>query len=244
MAQQGLPAQHLDGLGTGRRNGLGERARGAERRWRLGEERLYPVATVRPDLYEVVIGLVRSLADHLQSVPDLDALVVTYRTAVRDAELADAGVAVADVPPEVDSDLVRDAAYQLRARAEPARGHELTETAIRRARAAGEPTVTIWTEGEQELWPPYRRVEMSLASGRAVAVSTAVDPETMTPRFALEALELDPETGEAAGRADRPAARVHRPCRVAGRGRGAAARPAHHLTREAACPCPTASSAT
>jgi hypothetical protein len=59
--------------------------------------------------------------------------------------------------------------------------------------------VTIWSEGEQELWPPYRRVEMSLASGRAVAVSTSVDPETMTPRFALEALELDPETGEAAG---------------------------------------------
>ena len=170
-----------------------------ERRWRLGEERLYPVATVRPDLYEVVIGLVRSLADHLQSVPDLDALVVTYRTAVRDAELADAGVAVADVPPEVDLDLVRDAAYQLRARELSQRAAtERTETAIRRARAAGEPTVTIWTEGEQELWPPYRRVEMSLASGRAVAVSTAVDPETMTPRFALEALELDPETGEAA----------------------------------------------
>ena len=94
---------------------------------------------------------------------------------------------------------MRDAAYQLRARELSQRAAtELTETAIRRARAAGEPTVTIWTEGEQELWPPYRRVEMSLASGRAVAVSTAVDPETMTPRFALEALELDPETGEAA----------------------------------------------
>ncbi len=171
-----------------------------ERRWRLGEERLYPVATVRPDLYEVVIGLVRSLADHLQSVPDLDALVVTYRTAVRDAELADAGVAADDVPPEVDLDLVRDAAYQLRARELSQRAAtERTETAIRRARAAGEPTVTIWTEGQQELWPPYRRVEMSLASGRAVAVSTTVDPETMTPLFALEALELDPETGEAAG---------------------------------------------
>ena len=26
------------------------------RRWRLGEERLYPVATVRPDLYQAVIG--------------------------------------------------------------------------------------------------------------------------------------------------------------------------------------------
>jgi hypothetical protein len=171
----------------------------AERRWRLGEERLYPVATVRPDLYEAVIGIVRSLVDHLQAVPDIDALVVTYRTAVRDAELADAGVAVAEIPPEVDRDLVRDAAYQVRSRELLQRAAvERTETAIRRARAAGEATVTIWSEGEQELWPPYRRVEMSLASGRAVAVSTMMDPETMMPRFALEGLELDPATGEAA----------------------------------------------
>jgi hypothetical protein len=171
-----------------------------ERRWRLGEERLYPVATVRPDLYEAVIGIVRSLVDHLQSVPDVDALVVTYRTAGRDAELADAGVAVAGIPPEVDRDLVRDAAYQVRSRELRQRAAtERTETAIRRAKAAGEPTVTIWSEGQQEMWPPYRRIEMSLASGRAVAVSTTMDPETMMPRFALEGLELDPETGEAAG---------------------------------------------
>ena len=170
-----------------------------ERRWRLGEERLYPVATVRPDLYEAVIGIVRSLVDHLQSVPDIDALVVTYRTAVRDAELADAGVAVAEIPPEVDRDLVRDAAYQVRSRELLQRAAaERTETAIRRAKAAGEPTVTIWSEGQQEMWPPYRRVEMSLASGLAVAVSTTMDPETMMPRFALEGLELDPATGGAA----------------------------------------------
>ena len=170
-----------------------------ERRWRLGEERLYPVATVRPDLYEAVIGIVRSLVDHLQSVPDIDALVVTYRTAVRDAELADAGVAVAEIPPEVDRDLVRDAAYQVRSRELLQRAAaERTETAIRRAKAAAEPTVTIWSEGQQEMWPPYRRVEMSLASGLAVAVSTTMDPETMMPRFALEGLELDPATGEAA----------------------------------------------
>ncbi len=171
-----------------------------ERRWRLGEERLYPVATVRPDLYEAVIGIVRSLVDHLQSVPDVNALVVTYRTAGRDAELADAGVTPAEIPPEVDRDLVRDAAYQVRSRELRQRAAtERTETAIRRARAAGEPTVSIWSEGRQEMWPPYRRVEMSLASGRAVAVSTTMDPETMMPRFALEGLELDPETGEAAG---------------------------------------------
>jgi hypothetical protein len=177
---------------------VGERDE-VERRWRLGEERLYPVATVRPDLYEAVIGIVRSLVDHLQTVPDVDALVVTYRTAVRDAELADAGVPEADIPPEVDRDLVRDAAYQVRARELHQRAAaEQTATAIRRARAAGEPTVTIWSEGEHDQWPPYRRVEMALGTGRAVAVSTTMDPETMTPRFALEALELDSETGAAA----------------------------------------------
>jgi hypothetical protein len=168
------------------------------RRWRLGEERLYPVATVRPDLYEAVIGIVRSLADHLAPVPDVDALVVTYRTSVRDAELADAGISRDDVSPEVDLDLVRDAAYQVRARELTQRAAtEATEAAIRRARAAGEPTATLWSEGERELWPPYRRVEMSLATGHAVSVSVHMDPDTMTPRYALEGLELDPETGEA-----------------------------------------------
>jgi hypothetical protein len=168
-----------------------------ERRWRLGEERLYPVATVRPDLYEAVIGIVRSLVDHLAAVPDIDALVVTYRTSVRDAELADAGLTAADIPPEVDRDLVRDAAYQVRARELSQRAAtERTETAIRRARAAGEPTATLWSEGERELWPPYRRVEMSLSTGRAVSVSVHMDADTMTPRYVLETLALDPGTGE------------------------------------------------
>lgn len=169
------------------------------RRWRLGEERLYPVATVRPDLYESAIGVVRSLADHLGRVPDLDALIVTFRNADRDAELEEAGVARADLPPEIDLDLVRDAAYQVRSRELSMRAAtERTDTAIRRARAAGDPTAVIWSEGDRELWPPYRRVEMSLATGRAVAVSTEMDPDTMMPRHTLEAIQLDPETGESA----------------------------------------------
>ncbi len=167
------------------------------RRWRLGEERLYPVATVRPDLYEAVVGVVRALADHLATVPDLDALVITFRTATRDAELSAAGVRLLDLSPEIDLDLVRDAAYQVRARELSMRAStERTETAIRRARAAGEATAVIWAEGDRELWPPYRRVEMSLRSGRAVAVTTAMDPDTMMPRYAVEGIALDPETGE------------------------------------------------
>lgn len=171
----------------------------ALRRWQQGEERLYPVATVRPDLYRAVALVVRALADHLGTVPDLDALVITYASADRDEELAAAGVQVADLSPEIDFDLVRDAAYRMRARELAVReSADRTQTAIRRARAAGEPTAVIWREGDQELWPPYRRVEMSLASGRAVAVSTTMDPDTMQPLFALEGILLDPETGEAA----------------------------------------------
>jgi hypothetical protein len=171
------------------------------RRWRQGEERLYPVVTVRPDLYETCIGLVRRIADHLGRVPDLDALTTTYRTTTRDDDLAEADVDLSEVPPEVDLDLVRDAAYQVRARELEARAAvERAQRTIDRARSAGEPTVTIWSEGERELWPPYRRVEMSLATGRAISATTDLDPERMLPRFAVEALQLDPGTGEALDR--------------------------------------------
>lgn len=168
------------------------------RRWRQGEERLYPVATVRPDLYERCIGLVRGLADHLGSVPDIDALATTYRATERDADFSQAGISRREVPPEVDLDLVRDAAYAVRHRELAQReSTEQTQVSIRRARSAGEDTVTIWARGERELWPPYRRVEMSLTNGHAVSVTTEMDPDTMMPRYAVEGIVLDPETGEA-----------------------------------------------
>jgi hypothetical protein len=168
------------------------------RQWRSGEEKLYPVVTVRPDLYETCIGLVRSLADHLGSVPDVDALVTTYRVTDAQDEREAAGLGDTFVPPEVDLGLVRDAAYQVRARELSVREpQERNEQLIRRARAADAPTVSIWNEGEHEDWPPYRRIEMSLETGRAVAVSTELDPDTMTPRYVLEALQLDPDTGVA-----------------------------------------------
>jgi hypothetical protein len=167
------------------------------RQWRTGEERLYPVVNVRPDLYETVIRLVRSLADHLGSVPDLDALVTSYKSTAAAEDMASAGIDVADLPPEVDLGLVRDAAYQFRARELAARASvERTLRLIQRAGAAGEPTVTIWSEGERELWPPYRRIEMSLATGMAVSVATELDADRMMPLYVLEALQLDPETGE------------------------------------------------
>jgi len=169
------------------------------RRWRRGEELLYPVATVRPDLYQASSRLVRSLADILEGVPDVDALVATYRSTDLDADLATAGVERSTVPPDVQLDLVRDSAYALRARELAAReATDQTLGRIVRARNAGERTVTIWAEGASDRWPPYRRVEMSLATGRAVSESTTLDADTMEPIYQLEAIELDPRSGEAA----------------------------------------------
>lgn len=167
------------------------------RAWRLGEERLYPVVMTRPDLYQRCIELVRALVDSLASVPDLDALVATWRVGDARSDLERAGVDPGDLPPEIDRMLIRDAAYQQRARELETRAPvEDALRDIRRARVAGEPVVTLWHTGEHELRPPYRRVEMAVATGRAVVIQTELDPDRLEPLFAVEGIQLDPETGE------------------------------------------------
>lgn len=154
----------------------------------------------RPDLYEACIGLVRSTVEYLERVPDVDALVTTYLNSAPEPELTEVGVDLTTIPSEIRLELVRDAAYQMRSRQLAQReAVERTRDRIRRARARLEPVATIWTEGDNELWPPYRRIDMSLRTGNAVAVSTSLSPETMTPVFSLEGVVLDPETGEGTG---------------------------------------------
>jgi hypothetical protein len=168
----------------------------AIKRWRESEGRLYPVVTVRPELYQAAIGVVRSLADHLGSVPDLDALVTSYLASNPAADLEAAGIERGELPPELEADMMRDAAYQIRSRELAQRAsREDTELAIERARRSGEPTATLWANGDNELQPAYRRVEMSLATGFAVSVSTEYNPDTMQPLYVLEGFQLDPDTG-------------------------------------------------
>lgn len=169
-------------------------------RWRQGEERLYPIVMVRPDLYERCAVLVRSIADSLEGVPDTDALVATYRLGDTSTDFARADVVPDDVPQEIDRDLVRDAAYQHRARALAMRAPaEEAERLIRKARADGDGTVVIWSQGENERAPGYRRVEMSVATGHAVISLTELDADTFEPVFVVEGHRLDPDTGESAG---------------------------------------------
>lgn len=171
----------------------------AVQRWRESENRLYPVVTVRPELYEAAIGVVRSLADSLESVPDLDALVTSYLASNLAADFKAAGIERGSLPPELELDMVRDAAYQVRSRELVQRAsREGATLAIERARRSGERTATIWSHGENELWPPYRQVEMSLATGFAVSVSTEYNPDTMQPLYVLEGFQLDPDTGAGA----------------------------------------------
>ncbi len=168
-------------------------------RWRESEGRLYPVVTVRPELYQVAIGVVRSLADHLDSVPDLDALVTSYLASNPAADLEAAGIEHGSMPPELDAGMVRDAAYQVRSRELVQRAsQEGAELAIDRARRAGESTAVVWANGDNELMPPYRRVEMSLATGFSVSVSAEYNPDTMQPLYVLEGFQLDPDTGAGA----------------------------------------------
>jgi hypothetical protein len=169
-------------------------------RWRQGEERLYPIVMVRPDLYEKSAVLVRSLADSLEGVPDMDALVASYRVGDAPGDFARAEIDPDDVPSEIDRDLVRDAAYNHRARALAMRAPvEEAERLIARAHAAGDPTAILWSQGENEREPGYRRVEMSISTGHAVITLTELDPNTFQPVFVVEGHRLDPATGESAG---------------------------------------------
>ena len=171
-----------------------------QREWSEAEEKLYPVITVRPDLYELCARMVRQLADHLSRVPDVDALAATFRSSSFEQDAAAASISTAEVPPDLNRELVRGAAYALSAREIVNRGTTSSALrAIEQARKAGDPTATIWSEGDNELWPPYRRVEMSVTTGKAIVASTELDPETMVSKFFLTAVQLDPDTGESTG---------------------------------------------
>ena len=168
----------------------------AIRRWREAENKLYPVVTVRPELYQAAIGVVRSLADHLDGVPDLDALVTSYLASTPAADLDAAGIDASELHPELDADMVRDAAYQIRSRELTQRASvESAQLAIDRARKAGDATAVLYRHGAEETQPPYRHVEMSLATGFAVSRSTEYNPDTLTPLYVLEGFQLDPDTG-------------------------------------------------
>jgi hypothetical protein len=165
------------------------------RRWRLGEQRLYPMIMVAPEAYEVYVRLVRTIADELKSCATLDELVDAYADRMAIVEHAAAGGGMSSTG--LDLDLAVDAAFQLR---HTELEDELQRAEVRRRIAdmeerAGWVVLTESALVAEKLFPPYRRLEMHLPDGTGLDVSVELDLETGRPRYAVEVVQLDPATG-------------------------------------------------
>ena len=166
-------------------------------RWQDAEERLYPVVMVRPDLYERSIELVRSIADELRGVTTTAALVQAFGDAAEIAArvIKRESLAVDDI----DVGLATSAAFALRHRemvGELARGRAMER--IQAARQRGEAWVVLYEAGTQGQAPavPYRRLEMHLRGGAGLHVYVEQDIATARPVYGVQAVQLDPHTGD------------------------------------------------
>ena len=166
-------------------------------RWQAAEERLYPIVMVRPDLYERSIELVRSIADELRGVTTTAALVKAFGDAAEIAArvIKRESLAVDDI----DVGLATSAAFGLRHRemvGELARGRAIER--IRAARQRGEAWVVLYEAGTQGQAPavPYRRLEMHLHGGAGLHVYVEQDIATARPVYGVQAVQLDPHTGD------------------------------------------------
>ncbi len=167
------------------------------RRWRAAEEQLYPVVMTRPDLYERSIRLVRAVADELRPLATPAALLATYAGA---AELVAGAIQRRGLPVEgLDLGLATDAAFSLRYR--EVLGEVAREQAMERMRTArerGDEWVLLHESGTLTHAPavPYRRLEMRLRDGAGLHVFVQQDPATAGPLYGVEAVQLDPHTGD------------------------------------------------
>jgi hypothetical protein len=166
-------------------------------RWQAAEERLYPVVMVRPDLYERSIELVRSIADELRGVTTTAALVQAFGDAAEIAArvIKRESLAVDDI----DVGLATSAAFALRHHevvGELARGRAMER--IQAARQRGEAWVVLYEAGTQGQAPavPYRRLEMHLRGGAGLHVYVEQDIATARPVYGVQAVQLDPHTGD------------------------------------------------
>ena len=168
--------------------------------WEQAEAELYPAVLERPDLYQRGIRLVRATADHLRLLgPATSALV---SAAERGPELVaavadDSGASVSGL----DLGLLARAALALRYR--ELRGEQAVRRRLRRvaeARAAGAGWVVVEESGDAAGDPflPYSRLEVAVASGRGVLVTTAPDEEYRRVVHELRRVRLDLATGAVA----------------------------------------------
>jgi hypothetical protein len=160
--------------------------------WRRAEARIYPSVMVNAELYQQYIGVVRAVADELRDVRTEDDLVTAWherRDLVRE-------VVSRSAPPMLaimDLGAVRDAAFCHRHRdLTREQGKVLAAQRLERARIEGAEWVVLF----EDVTPlGSHRLEMHVASGRALHASSELSLDASRPKFTLEVVQLDPADG-------------------------------------------------
>jgi hypothetical protein len=165
--------------------------------WQSAEERLYPVVMVRPDLYQRSVELVRAVADELRSCIDVPGLVAAWADA---ADIVYRASSVALLPlADLDHGLLAGAAFMLRYRelAWPAARQDRTNR-VRQAAERGDAWVQVDETGSKEMagMMPWTWVEMHVPTGAGLRQTIEADPDTGAPRYRLEVVRLDRQTGD------------------------------------------------
>lgn len=184
---------------SGAPSGPADVPRAVLRGWDEAEARLFPLVMTQPELYQRSLELISGMLDRLrETCPDVPALLAANeRGGDLVAELLPPGLA-----PGISADLVAAAACAMRYR-EQAAAREVSDrlAALARARAGGAGGAGWVVAGESGTvdrapYIPYQRIEVEVASGRAVIVSIEPD-ETLTGAVhRLDLGEVDLVTGE------------------------------------------------
>jgi hypothetical protein len=158
--------------------------------WRRAEARIYPSVMVNAELYQQYIGVVRAVAEELRDVRSEDDLVAAWHErgdVVRE-------VVSRSAPPMLaimDLGAVRDAAFCHRHRElTREQGKALAAERLLRARTSGAEWVVLF----EDVTPlGSHRLEMHVASGRALHAAAELPLDAGKPKFTLEVVQLDPD---------------------------------------------------
>jgi len=160
--------------------------------WRRAESRIYPSVMLNAELYQQYIGLVRAIAELLEDVKTEDELVAAWGER---RELVQEAVS-RNTPPMLglmDHEAVRDAAFCHRHREiTREQGKALARERLERARVEGAEWVVLF----EDVTPlGSHRLEMHVASGRALHAAAELPLDAGRPKFTLAVVHLDPADG-------------------------------------------------
>lgn len=166
--------------------------------WRSAEQSLYSLGGGDVERYQRAIRMVRALADRLDDIATVEALVARWSEAER---LVAEVVAEAGLPPaSVVADQVAGAAFSLRHQSVVARqAHRARLDRIAAARAEGEEWVVVHESPESvaDYGTPSIQVRMHLGTG--LGVQRIHQPDLGAggaESWSLEVLVLDAATGD------------------------------------------------